>query len=232
VGAPAVQVISLSQLALLALDEDDWDAAEAAMGVAMAGLERHGVGDYPTSALTFAVSALLRSHRGRVDEATREFRRSRQLLAMLTDYPAWYDAEVRLVLARAALRLSNLSSSRTLLAEAARSARRTPDAVVLHGWLDEARAQADAASDSSTGTGWSLTTAELRVLQYLPSHLSFPQVAERLYVSQNTVKTHARAVYRKLDASSRSEAVARARDAGLLDPESPVSGDAAGGAWT
>jgi len=44
-------------------------------------------------------------------------------------------------------------------------------------------------------------------------------VAEQLYVSANTVKTHARAVYRKLDASSRGEAVLRAREAGLLDPE-------------
>ena len=61
-----------------------------------------------------------------------------------------------------------------------------------------------------------LTTAELRVLQFLPSHLSFPEVAARLCVSPNTVKTHARAVYRKLDATSRAEAVARARESGLL----------------
>jgi LuxR family maltose regulon positive regulatory protein len=219
VGAPSVQADCLSQLALMALDEDDWAAAEAAMSVAMAAVEHHGVGEYPTSALAFAMSALLRAHRGRIDKANRDLRRSRRLLAMLTDFSPWYDAEVRVALARAALRLGDLSASRTLLAEAARSARRTPDAAVLHDWLDEARAQADAASDSSMGRGWSLTTAELRVLQYLPSHLSFPQVAERLYVSQNTVKTHARAVYRKLDASSRSEAVARARDAGLLDAD-------------
>ena len=58
------------------------------------------------------------------------------------------------------------------------------------------------------------------MLQFLPTHLSFPDIAERLYVSANTVKTHARSVYRKLDASSRGEAVARARHAGLLDQAS------------
>jgi DNA-binding NarL/FixJ family response regulator len=42
-------------------------------------------------------------------------------------------------------------------------------------------------------------------------------IAKRLYVSPNTVKTHVRAVYRKLDASSRAEAVTLALDAGLLD---------------
>jgi len=55
----------------------------------------------------------------------------------------------------------------------------------------------------------SLTTAELRVLRFLPSHLSFREIAERLHVSANTVKTQAHAIYRKLDASSRSGADTR-----------------------
>jgi LuxR family transcriptional regulator, maltose regulon positive regulatory protein len=63
----------------------------------------------------------------------------------------------------------------------------------------------------------SLTTAELRILGLLPTHLSFREMGTRLYVSPNTVKTQAQAVYRKLDASSRSEAVARARALGLLE---------------
>jgi LuxR family maltose regulon positive regulatory protein len=64
-----------------------------------------------------------------------------------------------------------------------------------------------------------LTTAELRILQFLPTHLSFPQIATKVYVSPNTVKTQAQAIYRKLDASSRREAVDRARSAGLLSDE-------------
>jgi LuxR family maltose regulon positive regulatory protein len=62
-----------------------------------------------------------------------------------------------------------------------------------------------------------LTTAELRVLHFLPTHLSFPEIADELFVSTNTVKTHARAVYRKLSASCRGEAVAHAREARFLD---------------
>jgi LuxR family transcriptional regulator, maltose regulon positive regulatory protein len=63
----------------------------------------------------------------------------------------------------------------------------------------------------------SLTTAELRILHFLPTHLSFREIAARTFVSANTVKTQANAVYRKLDVRSRSEAVACARDLGLLD---------------
>jgi LuxR family maltose regulon positive regulatory protein len=62
-----------------------------------------------------------------------------------------------------------------------------------------------------------LTRAELRVLRLLPTHLSFGEIAERLFVSANTIKTQAHAVYRKLDATSRSTAVARGRELGLLD---------------
>jgi LuxR family transcriptional regulator, maltose regulon positive regulatory protein len=137
---------------------------------------------------------------------------------MLTDYVPWYEGQVRVVLARAALRLSDVPAARALLAEAARFLRQIPDAVVLQDWLNEARLQANAAADATVGVGWTLTTAELRVLQFLPSHLSFPEIAERLHVSPNTVKTHVRAMYRKLGATCRGEAVTGARDAGLLDP--------------
>ena len=62
-----------------------------------------------------------------------------------------------------------------------------------------------------------MTGAELRILQFIPTHLSFREIADRTFVSANTVKTQANAVYRKLDVRSRSEAVALARELGLLD---------------
>ena len=59
-----------------------------------------------------------------------------------------------------------------------------------------------------------MTAAELRILRFLPTHLSFREIAERTFVSANTVKTQANAVYRKLGVSCRSDAVARARGCG------------------
>jgi LuxR family maltose regulon positive regulatory protein len=63
-----------------------------------------------------------------------------------------------------------------------------------------------------------LTTAELRLLPLLTTHLSFREIGAQLFVSHNTVKTQAISIYRKLDATSRSEAVDRAVRVGLLDP--------------
>jgi LuxR family maltose regulon positive regulatory protein len=68
--------------------------------------------------------------------------------------------------------------------------------------------------------GWpgSLTDAELRLLPLLATHMSFREIGTRLYVSRNTVKTQAISIYRKLDASSRSEAIHRAIELDLVRP--------------
>ena len=63
----------------------------------------------------------------------------------------------------------------------------------------------------------SLTGAELRLLPYLATHLTFPEIAGRLFISRNTVKSEAVAIYRKFGVSSRSEAIERAIEVGLLE---------------
>jgi LuxR family maltose regulon positive regulatory protein len=63
-----------------------------------------------------------------------------------------------------------------------------------------------------------LSPAELRVIRYLPSNLKAPEIAAELFVSTNTIRTHLRHIYAKLDAHGRAEAVARARGLGLLAP--------------
>jgi LuxR family maltose regulon positive regulatory protein len=62
----------------------------------------------------------------------------------------------------------------------------------------------------------SLTGAELRLLPYLSTHLTFGEIAERLYVTHSTVKTQTTSIYRKLGVSSRSAAIERLTEAGLL----------------
>jgi LuxR family maltose regulon positive regulatory protein len=63
-----------------------------------------------------------------------------------------------------------------------------------------------------------LSEAELRVVRYRPSNLKAPEIASELFVSSNTVRTHLRHIYAKLDAHNRTQAVARARELGLLAP--------------
>jgi LuxR family maltose regulon positive regulatory protein len=73
-----------------------------------------------------------------------------------------------------------------------------------------------ARADEATAVREGFTEAELRVLRYLPSRLSAPEIGSELYVSLNTVKTHMRHIYAKLGVHGRTEAVERARALGLL----------------
>lgn len=218
VGAPNVQVLCLAQLSLLAIEEDDWQLAEMLASQARAQVERSGLGDYPMVALGLAVSAFVRSHLGKVEQAAADFRLATRLLGELDEFGPWYETETRIVLARTAARLDDAPTATAMLDEAARLLKLTPDATVLGEWIEQTAASVATVSASAVKD---LTPAELRVLQFLPTHLSFPQIAAQVFVSPNTVKTQAQGVYRKLGVSSRREAVEQARGAGLLDGESP-----------
>jgi LuxR family maltose regulon positive regulatory protein len=108
------------------------------------------------------------------------------------------------------------------LGAAGRILRRRPALGSLGADVAALRVEADAASGSTAGRGGSITAAELRLLPLLATHLSFREVAERLHVSRNTVKTQAISIYRKLGASSRSEAIARASELGLVGGSTPA----------
>ncbi|HJZ28248.1 MAG TPA: LuxR C-terminal-related transcriptional regulator, partial [Streptosporangiaceae bacterium] len=73
-------------------------------------------------------------------------------------------------------------------------------------------------SDETRGLREPLSQAEVRVLRYLPTKLSAPEIAGQLYLSVNTVKTHMRHLYDKLGVHRRHEAVEQARALGLLAP--------------
>lgn len=72
---------------------------------------------------------------------------------------------------------------------------------MLGEWIEES---ARAVEELSVAEVSDLSPAELRVLQFLPGHLSYPQIAAETFVSPNTVKTQAQSIYRKLGASEGS----------------------------
>jgi LuxR family maltose regulon positive regulatory protein len=220
VGAPHIQVLCLSQLALLAVDESDWIVAEMLASQARAQIERSGLGGYTTAALAFAVSAFVRSHRGMTEEAAADLHIGTRLMRQLDDFGWWYEAQTRIVLARAAARLDEVGLAQELIDEARRLIRRLPEAALLADWLRQAEAESKEISEAGVDE---LTPAELRILLALPTHYSLPEIAARAHVSPNTVKTQAQAVYRKLGVSSRRGAVERAHAIGLLRSEKGVS---------
>ena len=90
--------------------------------------------------------------------------------------------------------------------------------VVLTGSeAQELRARLFGLRGPSAPADTALSGAELRLLPLLATHLSFPEIAREMFLSPHTIKSEARSLYRKLDASTRSQAVTRSRELGLLE---------------
>ena len=142
IAAPAIQVLCLAQLALLAIDAVDWSEAETLVSRARSQVDRVGLADSPLAALVFAVSARVRAQRGRADEAQQDRRATLSLLERLPEFSPWYTAEVRIVLAGAAVRRGDLVARRSLLGDASRAMAEIPEAVALAGWIDQVEAAA------------------------------------------------------------------------------------------
>ena len=94
--------------------------------------------------------------------------------------------------------------------------RRTAHPTLRQTILDVLDGEAPRAARTPSGPVDELSDAELRVVRYLPSNLRAPEIASELFVSTNTVRTHLRHIYAKLGVHGRAEAVARARELGLL----------------
>ena len=84
--------------------------------------------------------------------------------------------------------------------------------------LEAGGAAATGGSSSIAAQTIPLTDREMSVLQYLPSMMTYPEIAAELFVSVNTVKSHLRHLYAKLEVVNRRQAVTRARELGLLEP--------------
>ncbi len=172
----------------------------------------------PTIAPVLAISALVEARAGRHDVARREIDTARRDLAGLRTVAPWFNVLARLALVRAALHVDDRVAARTLVCELEHHVRFEQRVRGAGPDVDELRARVDSTPDVAGATP-GLTEAELRVLHHLPTNLSLADIAARLHVSRNTVKSHAAAIYRKLGATSRRAAVEVARDAGLLAEE-------------
>jgi LuxR family transcriptional regulator, maltose regulon positive regulatory protein len=168
------------------------------------------------SALVHGVLARVAIHQGDLPRAHQQLARATRLRPLLTYALPYFAVQTLVELGRVCLAADEAAGARVVLRQARDILGRRPDLGILPAQLDELRSQLDTRSGAVEGVA-SLTPAELRLLPLLPTHLAFREIGERLYVSQHTVKTQAMSVYRKLGASSRSQAVQRMQELGLAE---------------
>jgi LuxR family transcriptional regulator, maltose regulon positive regulatory protein len=216
-GAVEDVYVAHAELALLAAKQGAWAEASRHAQSAQAVVEEAGLGEYASSAIAHVATARVAVHEARPADARAAITRAHRLRPLLDHGIPWLTIQVGLELTRAHLALADAAAARTILSETKQVLELRPDVGML---VEDARELDDCVAASAGSAGaWamSLTAAELRLLPYLATHLTFPEIGSRLFISRNTVKTQAVSLYRKLSASSRSRAIDRAIEVGLLD---------------
>lgn len=214
-GVPIVEADALSWLGVLAGNSGDWETAGRLLDRgrddhrrALSRPARHG-------GTVVTAQALLQAVRGRKTLGRSTLATARRLSALTRGILPWFAVYAPLLQARAALLLGDTDTARTLYQDA--RGHLTPD--LADTILENLRAEvaAELAKRSADGIpSVALTTSEMHVLAYMPSHLSFRQIGENLFIVPTTVKSHSLSIYRKLGVRSRDEAVTRARSLGLV----------------
>ena len=225
-GATSIQAVALAERCLLAAGREDATEAGPLAQETRALISEGPLNGDPMSALGYAACGRHALRLGDLDQARADLAKAHGLAAHFNIALPWYSVQTNLEIARADLAQLDAPGARVWLAAADEILRRRPQLGNLAAQSSALHAEADRVAALSEGCGAGLTTAELRLLPLLSTHLSFREIAQRFFVSRNTVKTQAISVYRKLNASSRSEAIARATELGLVDPAT-ASGTAA-----
>jgi LuxR family maltose regulon positive regulatory protein len=209
---------ALGELSLLAAERGDWLGAEEKAGQAVDLTEATGIDEHLFTILGHVAAARVAAHNGDQVAARRHVGHALRLYATPSTaaFP-WLSAQVASTLARIFLDLGDHAAARFRTQEA----REHLAGLLTEGVLREQlnRLSADLARDGGhvrVPSAMALSKAEMRVLQLLPTHLSLGEIGDELHISRNTVKTHVAVLYRKLHCSTRSEAVDRGVDLGLL----------------
>jgi LuxR family maltose regulon positive regulatory protein len=198
------------------MDRGDWARAEHDIELARSVVDRAHLTEYAVNSLVEAARARLLLHRNQTDPGQASLFNAMRLRTAVTWANPWGAVWLRLEMADAHLVLGDPEAARMLLHEIEGVLYRRPKLGRLGERTDALRRTLSEWPTDLHGTA--LSSAELRLLPYLQTHLSLKEIGERLYVSRNTVSTQTNSIYRKLSVSGRSEAVDRARELGLLAP--------------
>jgi LuxR family transcriptional regulator, maltose regulon positive regulatory protein len=213
IGAIDTRTALLCERCLVAIARDQWDEAGRFAAEARAILLSAEAED----PFANAVAARVAMHRGDVVTARRELVAAQRLRPLLTFATPHLAVQVRVELVRVHLALADLAGARTLMGEIDEILRRRPGLGTLVAEVKALRSQLAREHGPSVPGASALTASELRLLPLLPTHLSVPEIAAELFLSPHTIKSQMKSIYRKLNSTSRTQTITRARELGLLE---------------
>lgn len=207
-------ILSAPELALFAIDESRWEDAREHADRAVAAIDSSHMDGYPTTALALAVASRAAIHDGDRERGARLLARAMRARIGCTHLLPYLSVRARMQLIRAHLAVDDRAAARHLMREIDELLRRRPDIGVVSAQVEQLRGSL--AGEPAAGGSVPLTPAELRLLPYLQTHLTIAEIGRRLFISRNTVSSEVGSIYRKLGVTTRSAAVDRANEIGLL----------------
>ncbi len=211
-----IGILALSTLSLIAVRRGDIPRAEELAGQSRGLATQDDLSETPQGSLAYTATGAVRAAQGRLHEARAEFGHALWSRRRKPGMSPWATLEGMLGLAQVLLELEDSAGAGEIIDDAQEVLAGFPEGVeVLEARLDSLRRRL-AGPARTIPRGGPLTEREVAVLRLLRGTLSLREIGQELYVSPNTVKTHAQAIYRKLGASTRTEAVERGRQAGVL----------------
>jgi LuxR family transcriptional regulator, maltose regulon positive regulatory protein len=211
-----LRIMALGYLAFAAWELGNRrDAHRWATQATMAVAEEHLEGTL-FSAIALTADARVQLERGDHTAAVRTLEDFRRLRATLRA-ARWLDADLALRCADISLDLGDRPGAVEFAQIADNALQGYPDAGALPARLQRLEERI------RLGRDYGLTAAELRLIHFLPTHLSLQEIADRLYLSRPTVKTHIASIYSKLGVEGRSEAVKLIDQLGLGSIESSAT---------
>lgn len=214
----AIRLRGCAFLSLIATEQGNLDEAErhAHSACQIADGIDSGLGRGPQTSLAYTAAAAVWAGRGWLHEARTELERALQIRRTPFGISPWPGAEIMLRLAPVLFETGDRPGAVALLAEIKQLLSSSPDgADALLARLDRLERRFALTRRAVTPTE-PLTEREVAVLRLLRGSLSLREIGQQLSLSRNTIKTHTRAIYRKLGASTRLDAIARGRASGVL----------------
>lgn len=209
-GRPLSRIVALSVLALRTADEGELSRAQRLTEEAARIVNARGFVRRPPNSFILAALGTVHARQGRLEEARAELEYAihrRRRWVLLTP---WISIENQLRLAQVLLAMDDRAAAADVLAEVRTLLSASPDgADALLARAGDLKRRLAVPPSAPTLTE-PLTEREQVVLNLLRTSLSVSEIARELYLSANTVKTHKRAIYRKLGVRSRREAIERA----------------------
>jgi LuxR family transcriptional regulator, maltose regulon positive regulatory protein len=216
---PVAVVLALAVLSLLAGDQDDDRTAMTLARQAAATADGQGLSAEPMCGIAYAALGRALARQGELAEAEAQLERA--LAPVGIDSMLLQRAFTLLLLAPVRRGRGDLAGARALVEEARELIERSADPGSLPALLEQAEQALAAAPRRRVEAAAPLSERELTVLRLLPTRLSTREISRELSVSVTTIRSQVQAIYRKLQASSRAEAVAQARELGLLSGSTP-----------